>query len=69
MGLGLTLTLVVVAVFATLLAVLYRRKRLSRGGDLWVAGQERQPCVGEVADTTPHVDGGIGITGSGGGGY
>jgi hypothetical protein len=54
MGLGLTLLLVTVAGFVLLLGVLYRRQRMSRGGDTWVAGQERYPRVGEVADTNLH---------------
>ena len=69
MTLGLTLTLVAVAVVA-LLGVLYRRQRLSRGGDSWIAGQERQPRVGDVVDTNPHIDGGgSGTAGIGDAGY
>ena len=68
MPLGLTLTLVLVALVAVLLGVLYRRQRLSRAG-LWVAGQERYPRVGEVVDTNPHSDGGgSGTAGLGAGG-
>lgn len=54
MGLGMTLIVVAVTVIALLLAVLYRRQRLSRGSDAWVAGQERYARVGEVVDTNVH---------------
>jgi len=54
MGLALTLLLVTVAGIALLLGVLYRRQRMSRGSDAWVAGQERYPRLAEVADTNIH---------------
>ena len=67
MSLGLALIVVAVAVVAVLLAVLYRRQRLSRGSDAWVAGHERYPRVGEVVDTNVHSgDVGSGPAGIGG---
>jgi len=64
---GVTLVLLLVALVAVPVLVLHRRQWRS-GADLWVAGQERRPRVGEVVNTNPHSNGGAsGTAGLGGG--